>query len=46
MRSIASELEKRKVQTPRGGAWHPQLVKRIVQRLHSKRFSDPTALTA
>ena len=33
MRGIALELEKRKVQTPRGGAWHPQLVKRIVQRL-------------
>jgi hypothetical protein len=26
MRSIASELHKRKVETPRGGAWHPQLV--------------------
>jgi Recombinase len=36
MRGIAAELEKRKVQTPRGGAWHPQLVKRIVQRLHNK----------
>jgi hypothetical protein len=23
MRGIAAELEKRKVQTPRGGAWHP-----------------------
>jgi hypothetical protein len=33
MRSIAVELEKRKVQTPRGGSWHPQLIKRIVQRL-------------
>jgi DNA invertase Pin-like site-specific DNA recombinase len=33
MRGIAAELEKRKVATPRGGAWHPQLVKRIVQRL-------------
>jgi hypothetical protein len=28
-----SELNKRKVQTPRGGSWHPQLVKRIVERL-------------
>jgi hypothetical protein len=28
----AAELEKRKVETPRGGAWHPQLVSRIVQR--------------
>jgi DNA invertase Pin-like site-specific DNA recombinase len=33
MRGIAAELEKRKVETPRGGAWHPQLVSRIVQRL-------------
>jgi hypothetical protein len=33
MRGIANELTKRKVQTPRGGSWHPQLVKRIVQRL-------------
>ena len=33
MRSIADELTKRKLQTPRGGAWHPQLVKRIVERL-------------
>jgi DNA invertase Pin-like site-specific DNA recombinase len=33
MRGIAAELEKRKVQTPRGGSWHPQLVKRIVERL-------------
>ena len=30
---IAAELDKRKVPTPRGGSWHPQLVKRIVQRL-------------
>jgi DNA invertase Pin-like site-specific DNA recombinase len=35
MRGIANELEKRKVLTPRGGAWHPQLVKRIVERLAS-----------
>ncbi len=33
MRGIAGELNKRKVETPRGGAWHPQLVKRMVQRL-------------
>jgi DNA invertase Pin-like site-specific DNA recombinase len=33
MRGIAAELDKRKVPTPRGGAWHPQLVKRIVERL-------------
>jgi hypothetical protein len=36
MRGIAVELEKRKVETPRGGAWHPQLVKRIVQRLEQQ----------
>jgi DNA invertase Pin-like site-specific DNA recombinase len=33
MRGIAAELTKRKVQTPRGGSWHAQQVKRIVQRL-------------
>ena len=33
MRGIANELTKRKVQTPRGGSWHPQLIKRIVERL-------------
>jgi hypothetical protein len=33
MRGIAVELDKRKVPTPRGGAWRPQLIKRIVQRL-------------
>jgi hypothetical protein len=33
MRGIAVELNKREVETPRGGAWHPQLVKRIVERL-------------
>jgi DNA invertase Pin-like site-specific DNA recombinase len=33
MRGIAVELDRLKVETPRGGAWHPQLVKRVVQRL-------------
>jgi DNA invertase Pin-like site-specific DNA recombinase len=33
MRRMASELTKRKVKTPRGGAWHPQTVKMVVQRL-------------
>jgi hypothetical protein len=33
MRGIAVELDKRKVPRPRGGAWQPQLVSRIVQRL-------------
>jgi DNA invertase Pin-like site-specific DNA recombinase len=36
MRGIANELEKRKVQTPRGGSWHPQLIKRIVERLEGE----------
>jgi DNA invertase Pin-like site-specific DNA recombinase len=33
MRGIAGELSMRKVPTPRGGTWHPQLVTRIVRRL-------------
>ena len=33
MRGIANELKKRRVQTPRGGSWHPHLVKRVMQRL-------------
>jgi DNA invertase Pin-like site-specific DNA recombinase len=36
MRGIAVELDKRKVETPRGGAWHPQLVKRIVERIDAE----------
>jgi DNA invertase Pin-like site-specific DNA recombinase len=32
LRDMARELTKRKQPTPRGGAWHPQLVKRIAQR--------------
>jgi hypothetical protein len=35
MRGIANELKKRKVQTPRGGAWHPQLVERLVLALEA-----------
>jgi hypothetical protein len=42
LRGIANELEKRKVQTPRGGSWHPQLVKRIMQRLDAGRPPDAT----
>jgi hypothetical protein len=34
---IAAELDKRKVETPRGGVWHPQLVKRMVRRLDEGR---------
>jgi DNA invertase Pin-like site-specific DNA recombinase len=33
LNGIAAELNKRKVETPRGGVWHPQLGKRVVQRL-------------
>jgi len=36
MRGIAAELEERKVDPPRGGSWHPQLVKRIVERLEER----------
>jgi DNA invertase Pin-like site-specific DNA recombinase len=36
LRDIAAELDKRKVATPRGGKWHPQLVQRIVQRLETR----------
>ncbi len=35
MRDIASELTRRKIKTPRGGAWHPQLVSRVVERFVS-----------
>jgi hypothetical protein len=33
LRDMARELTKRKVPTPRGGRWHPQLVTRMVERL-------------
>jgi len=33
MRRMAAELNKRKVKTPRGGEWHPQTVKMVLQRL-------------
>ena len=33
MRRMATELTKRKVKTARGGSWHPQTVKMIMQRL-------------
>jgi DNA invertase Pin-like site-specific DNA recombinase len=36
MRAIAAELAKRKMPTPRGGAWHSQLVIRIVERLEAR----------
>ena len=33
LRAIAAELTKRRVPTLRGGAWHPQLVARVLERL-------------
>jgi Recombinase len=33
LRAMAAELTSRKVPTPRGGAWHPQLVARVLERL-------------
>jgi DNA invertase Pin-like site-specific DNA recombinase len=33
LRGIAAELTKRQVRTLRGGAWHPQLVARVLERL-------------
>jgi DNA invertase Pin-like site-specific DNA recombinase len=33
LRAMAAELTKRRVPTPRGGAWHPQLVARVLERL-------------
>ena len=33
IRRMATELTKRKVKTPRGGDWHPQTVKMVMQRL-------------
>ena len=33
LRGMAAELTKLRVPTPRGGAWHPQLVARVLERL-------------
>ena len=38
LRAIAVELSKRKVPTPRGGAWHPQLVARVLERLEGPKM--------
>jgi DNA invertase Pin-like site-specific DNA recombinase len=35
MRDIAAELHQRQIPTPRGGMWHPQMVKRTLQRLEA-----------
>jgi DNA invertase Pin-like site-specific DNA recombinase len=32
-RRMATELSRRKIKTPRGGAWHPQTVKQVIVRL-------------
>jgi DNA invertase Pin-like site-specific DNA recombinase len=34
---MAAELNKRKFPTPRGGTWHAQTVKRVVQRLENRK---------
>jgi DNA invertase Pin-like site-specific DNA recombinase len=33
LRRMATELSRRKIKTPRGGAWHPQTVKQVMVRL-------------
>ena len=33
LRAIARELTKRRLPTPRGGKWHPQLVARLLERV-------------
>jgi len=43
MRGIAVELDRRKVPTPRGGAWHPQIVKRALQRLDANQAREQTS---
>jgi hypothetical protein len=49
LRAIAAELTKRPVGTPRGGAWHPQLVARVlweamhVNRAHSACDNRPAS---
>jgi DNA invertase Pin-like site-specific DNA recombinase len=35
LRAMAAELTKRRVPTPHGGAWHPQLIARVLQRLET-----------
>jgi DNA invertase Pin-like site-specific DNA recombinase len=39
LRAIAAELTTRRLPTPRGGAWHPQLVARILERLEEVKKS-------
>jgi hypothetical protein len=43
MRGIAAELGKRKLETPRGGSWHPQLVKHIIERLAGTHYASLTS---
>jgi DNA invertase Pin-like site-specific DNA recombinase len=41
LRGMAAELTKRKVPTPTGGKWHPQLVSRILGRLANLNRPHP-----
>jgi hypothetical protein len=33
LRGMAAELTRRKIATPRGGKWHPQTVRQVLDRL-------------
>jgi DNA invertase Pin-like site-specific DNA recombinase len=37
--AIAADLAKRGVPTPRGGAWHPQMVVRLIERINERGSS-------
>ena len=39
LRAIAAELSKRGIPTPRRGAWYPQLVARVLERLEEVKKS-------
>jgi DNA invertase Pin-like site-specific DNA recombinase len=41
LNEMAAELNRRNITTPLGGDWHPQTVKRVVQRLDKRRGSNP-----
>jgi DNA invertase Pin-like site-specific DNA recombinase len=41
--TIAAELTKRKVETPRGGRWHGRTVARLLNRLHLRRSPGLTS---
>ena len=46
MRRMATELTKRKAKTPRVGAWHPQTVKMVTQRIATLRGSQADCIDA